>query len=356
MNIFLILLGCLSLFLIIFFLGIFILAARTVKKRPPLRSGMYTPLILSHDSECGYINKPNFNSLYPFGVNQSYQLCTNPQGIRVNNATHHNPLPHHPILIVGNSQSLGFGINNEYTYAHQLETLIQHPVLNLSSLSYDLVPCIRRATQFLYLNPKAVILGCYGDVSACANRTYSGSNIKRISIPFAKIDAQGNLSIGEPTNNHLAIRLTDQYWTYVCGRTGWHFLKDCYWTAWLLWAEFCKKTPSRFAWNNTHVTPEKEATAIERLLKDFHQLLKQRNTKLILFHIASYSEKKATCPPTSLVDIAKKLSIPLIDSSKNIQNALDQSIDILIPHEGHLNERGHRVIAEKLAEDLQAFI
>lgn len=292
--------------------------------------------------------------MYQFGANQLYEFITNQQGARRGRPDDRVDSVY--ALAIGDSQTFGSGLAYEDTYAARLEAALGQPVLNLGVSGYGTVSAIRMANEFLSLRPKVVILGYYYDhavrsVSPC----YPGFMLRCLSVPYVALDDSSGPHIVEPWDNQSVLEAQRAYYAYISGQAGqYSFLEDFYWTARRIWADMLQS--SEFFFGRRHLTVAQRVVVDEFLLRDFDAQIRAHGARLIIMYIPDYFGQRVVPAPAHLVALASQLDAPFIDMTPDIQAAMDTDPDsIKVPNDGHLNERGHEMMAFRLQEIIHGF-
>lgn len=320
-------------------------------KYPP-RTNLILPPTLAADEKRGYAHRANLDVAYQFGANQQYRFVTNEQGARRDKPGGRVDLPY--VLAVGDSQTFGSGISYTETYSARLEALLRRPVLNLGVSGYGTVSAIRMAEEFLTLKPKVVILGYYYDhavrsVSPC----YPGFMLRCLSVPYVVLDDSSGPRIMEPCDNRVVLETQRTYNAYISGQGGdYSFWDDFYWTGRRIWADALQS--SEFFFGRRHPTIAQQAAVDEFLLQAFNERVTAAGARAMILYIPDYFGLRVVPAPDHLTRLVKRLGIDFIDLTSDLQSALDADPNsIKVPNDGHLNERGHELMARRLYERIE---
>lgn len=315
-------------------------------KVPPRTTGVHFHKVIAADVELGYVSKPNLNVDFIPG-----KAITNDRGARIAANELIIASKQADALVVGCSQVYGLGMPAEHTFAHKLAELSGLSVLNLGVSGYGSVAALKRAEQFLDLNPKYVVLGFYydhvvRDVSPC----FPGYMLQCLSVPHIKYDQKsGQSTFVTAKDNTKTLQLTNDYYNYMAGNAGdYSFAKDFYWKLRTEIASHLNNSKYFFGRRDPSVQEQRATT--EYLLTTYQAKFAQHGAKLIVIYLPNYFGNKVAAMPNFMQEIANQHGIKIIDLTSDLQTAKNNNIEIMIPNDGHLNQHAHNIIAQRVYE------
>jgi hypothetical protein len=207
------------------------------------------------------------------------------------------------------------------------------------------------AEEFLSVRPKFVILGYYYDhptrnVSPC----YPGFMLRCLSVPYIVVANRSGPRIVEPSDNRAVLETQRAYYGYLNGQAGqYSYGEDFYWTGRRIWADYFQSSHLFFGRRHPDVAQQEDVD--KYLLSHLNDLVGSVGARLIILYIPNYFETRVVPSPEYLVDLTKRLNIGFVDMTRDLQDAMDGDPNVIkVPHEGHLNALGHRLMARRLYE------
>ena len=324
-------------------------------KNPP--RGTFQPSIMVVDRTRGYANRPSVALQYANcggggGGRGSFQVITNKHGARVGADGGPDELSQVTILVAGDSQTFGCGVDYENTYAAALARKLDRTVLNIGVPGYGTVAIIRQIQHFLTLgtSPDTVVLGFYYDHAIRnSNRCYPGFAFNCISVPHTKWIPGSSPRFVEPEDNTEAFETLRALNAYISGRDGpftrW---RDFYWGTLLRIAPFLQSSSYLFG---RRTPTEAEKAAVTRfLLQTLKRMLDERGIRLVIVYIPNYFVKPVERAPAYLTEAVRQLGITFVDPSDALEAEMKSDPEaIKVPHDGHLNATGQGVLAQAVA-------
>lgn len=323
-------------------------------ENPHARMGIQRqiPSLYRPDSRTGYSLRENLAADVPITPDTSYSVYTNQEGIRVASAA--APTPRGGIVVVGDSQSFGMGIEYQQTFAAGLERMLSVPVANLGVPGYGTVAALRRLEGAGDLAPKLVILGHYHDhprrnVNRCSPAFWV---FDCITAPYVSLRKDGSLAEHEPRSNDAAIRQVADYFNYVTGQSPpYTWLRDYWWSG-------LRRAQQVFA--SLHlvdtypytapIDPRVAEPVTRQLLIRMRELSARQGARFLILYIPDCFGDHVGPAPDYLVGLTRELGIPLVDPTEAIEDVKKNHPELLaVPGDDHLQPEPHRRIAEALA-------
>lgn len=313
--------------------------------------------IYQNDPYTGYTIRPNLAADLPITPDTAYTVFTDNRGVRVAAAGEYssaNP----QVVVIGDSQSFGMGVQNDQTYPDALSKELGVSVTNLGVPGYGTVAALRRLEKFGDLHPKVIILGHYYDhprrnINTCSP---AFAVFKCITVPYLAPTSQGAFGVQEPRDNQFAIHQVASYFDYVTGQgSAYTVWLDYYWSG-------LRRTRDIFeTLRLINFYPYKEpvdpvaAEATTRML--FERLRNQAvsmGARPMVLYIPDYLGTEVAPPPAYLAHIARDLGIPLVDATEDIRDVKEHDpTHLSVPNDGHLQGIPHHRIAHLLAERIK---
>jgi hypothetical protein len=314
----------------------------------PLRSNIHYPSLITPDDIRGYKLKTQLDLNYPFGLDQHYQIFSDLEGNRV--SVKNSPIEDKiDILAVGDSQTFGHGVNYEDTFIARVGSKFNLKELNAAVSGYGGLNSILTVEKNISKSPKIIVLGYYHDHAIRSlSKCYPGFSFSCLSVPHIKIVNQNSIFIKSKDNTNQ-IELLRKYNAYITGNLGnYSFIEDFKWRARRSIADFFQKSPIFFGRRIPNLNDEEKAN--DYLFNKLSTLTKKNNIKVIVVYIPKYFDIPAEPPSGYLKLMANKYNFEFLDMTKSfIEEIASGGIDsIMIKNDGHLNENGHKLIADNL--------
>lgn len=321
----------------------------------PLRSSLFYPSLIITDDERGYRLKNFLDVNYPFGSNNYYRIFSDQEGNRV---LKKNFLPKKSIdiLAVGDSQTFGHGVNYQDTYIARVASQLNLKELNAAVSGYGSAASIITAEQNIIKSPKIIVYGYYHDHAARSfSKCYPGFSFSCISVPHIKIIDQKPVLIKSKENSNQ-IDLLRNYNAYITGNLGnFSFYEDFIWQARRTVADFLQRSPIFFGRKAPNL--KEEEIINNYLFSKLSVLTKNNNSRVIIVYIPKYFDIPVEHPPAYLKLMAKKYNFEFLDMTKTFREEISKNglKSIMIQNDGHLNEYGHKLIANNLLHIIKMF-
>lgn len=221
-------------------------------------------------------------------------------------SNHPKSIDNNGIAILGDSFAMGWGVNDNQTFSYLLEKKIKRPVYNLGVSGYGTIRELQRLKDANLLNKvdTIIIQYCYNDY---------GENIgyKKTSSVIAKKKYE-IVKEGSEYSAWKKLRKSFRYSSIIA--------KDVF---------LNKDNSQNFKHHND---------AFIKVLKDFPFI---RDKKIIVFYVNGHEQEFINFP-TGQSNIFDNLEYIDLNIEKNESN--------FYPIDGHLNSKGHKIIAQKLSE------
>lgn len=327
----------------------------------PLRSTLDPPSTIIPDADRGYAMRPELNVTMPFGSGQSYRIATDSSGLRIGSGP--QPVVQRvatpSILFVGDSQTFGVGIANEHTFAARIGALLGVRALNAGVSGYGTVSMLRTIHRIAPgIRPAAIVVGHYADhLVRATNRCYPGFLFRCLQVPHAQTDHEGRVRIVEadPAHNAVAIGEFANYNRYIAGHSGFGRASDAYWRMRYDFASsglaahimFRRRLPS---------APEERQVA-RALYGQMRDAAAAAAARLVVVYIPGYLSRPLVGMPRYLQEVCDELGITLIDLTHTFRELSGTKLAAyLVPNDGHLNEDGHALVADRLLPVLREIV
>lgn len=309
------------------------------------------PSIVTADGELGFTLKPNLDVPYPLGANRSFAIYTSEQGLRVAGKGT-GPFGAVEIVVAGDSQTFGDGLEYAQTYSAKLAKAFGVTVANLGVSGYGTVSSLLRLKRFGFLKPRVVVLGHYYDHhNRNLSKCYPGFSITCISVPHVAFADDGKAMIQGPKGNTTAIREVAGYFDYAQGLSGgYSFLKDAYWVGRVKLGELLRGLHLADRYEQDF-DPGLVVAATEFVMRELLNATKEIGARLFVLYIPDYFGDRVVPPPDYLVRIAAELGIDFVDMTLAFQRQKEEEPGSLqiVEAGGHLTELGHELMARELA-------
>jgi lysophospholipase L1-like esterase len=119
-----------------------------------------------------------------------------------------------------------------------------------------------------------------------------------------------------------------------------------------VWADALQS--SEFFFGRRHPTIAQRAVVDEFLLQTFNERVTAAGARLIILYVPDYFGPRVVPAPEHLIQLARRLDVDFIDLTSDLQAELSSDPNsIKVPNDGHLNERGHELMARRLYESIE---
>lgn len=280
------------------------------------------------DSHLGWKLLPNVTKRYPH-ENQPYTVRTNSRGLRDKEYPYEKPASIFRVIILGDSQTFGAGgVDSAETFPKLLENSDSHlQVINMG------VPAYSTDQEYLSLqyegvkyHPDVVVLAVF--VNDFFITFHSWDNSILLPKGYFTLD-HNDLKYHLPRASELRVW---SRWSYICGA---------------LTRRFRRLTRSR-SWQPAPEFNQAEREEIFRhLLTGMHNICKSVGAEFMVVYIPFKSQKERHFLQDIIAEAGLKDGFQTLDLTGLLFEA-DSLQPAYISNDIHLNQRGHRVVAEAL--------
>jgi lysophospholipase L1-like esterase len=330
-------------------LGWFVISAS--QKSPPRNPGPPPPSIIMADAGLGYTMRPSLDVSL-----QTMRIVTDRIGTRVAPADREREIPQNAILVVGDSQMFGYGLDYEDTFPAQLSARLGMPVINGGVPGYGTTSAYRKMKALMAYRPRAIVIGHLFDhhvrsVSPC----YPGFILRCLMVPY--VDVGRSTSIKEADSEANAERLAEftAYNDYMSDSGDHNFGSDVYWTAKREWASYFISSEIVFRRRSPADTEAKAAMSfLYGLIRDEARFV---GIPIVVVYIPNYSGGPAKDMPQFLSEVFRETNINVADPTKKLRALQATSPNaIMVPNDGHLSAKGHRTLVDAVAPMLGPYL
>ena len=308
------------------------------------------------DKDIGFWGAPNLSQNYTSELNDNPTLVTNDKhGIRTNNT--YNYQYHDSIITIGGSHSWGAGVITEQRYSEILANKLNRQIINMgqASLGIDQI-CVAIMKKTKLYNPKIIIVEQYPWAVLRITNNYVNGYIKPYfslnsnhKIQFKKVPKIAKYSlIRKIIGNYRSYKKQlNEYQSGIDLETTYDPMLD----------------PIFLSWKYSHYAYLYQL--LEKILVIIKDYCQENNIKLLFtlgvlyqqFKSLNYPNKSKlinyNAPKKQLRHILEKLNIDYIDTTDTMisQHSTD---DPVIFHDGHINAKGHQILANLIEGKLNS--
>ena len=273
-----------------------------------------------YDPDLFYTLKPNNSDNPSYAVNSNIEFSNrykiNSQGTRDNEASLHFP----EIIVLGDSHTMGWGVEQDETFSNLLEQKIEKKVLNTGIVSYG------TAREYLMF------------------QKLKTDSCNTIILQYCSNDLRENQSFVE-NGNQLEISSEEEYqFKYKRNflQANYYPFKFCFET---IGHQFRRSRHRQKFKNMLHIEFQKQ---IENFFSIVELLIEEFDGEIIIFNLESHNTTdKYFLAFKKYVEEHHLEKIQLIDFSK-VLNEYDYFII-----DGHINVSGHRKVSDTILENMK---
>ena len=329
----------------------FLLFIDTLAAPPPDLSELEpVQAFIQVDSELGFGHKTNCSVIHKSHVTTT-DLHLDSRGARIG-AADEPEISEVGLIAVGGSQTYGPGVLNRETFASLTAEKLGLSARNFGINGQGGVQSLIVLKRHIDLKPKVVVYGFWFDhfnrnVRICQNA--GGPTCTQ--VPTVQFNPDEQPYIRFPENAEMNYRRRLEWGRDTAeGSESRSILTDLKWTCYELYWDFTRWMGLEI--NAAPTDQEKIYRGAEFVLQGLKGIAEEAGAVLVVAFIPDYLWEGVHDTPAELIAMADRLDIPLIGVSEQFRKLRSEGKRISIEGDGHLNERGHAVIAEEVCKYL----
>lgn len=319
--------------------------------RAPLR--LTGDWILERDDEIGFVAAPNASAeFHHLDSGLRYRVSTDSARARVDRPGLEAPAQV-DVVAVGCSFTWGFGVESPDTWPRQLEGLLGRSVANLGMGSYGSVQALQVIRRSAGRRPRVVVYGFIDDhltrnVSPCAR------SVSPYCVPLSYVERDGReLRIRPPRAEYFALDASQAFHREVLMR------EARSWRDHVLAATWALRMDLRGYPASADVAYDRSPAAIEAALRftiaEMGAASRAMGARLVVLYIPYVLPEDAGPPAIALREAAAAAGATFVDMAPTVVGHLRARPDVPLhlPRDTHPNPLAHRLIAERLADEIR---
>lgn len=279
----------------------------------------YQPACAHHDPDLGYRLRPGICEFE--NIEFRTTLHINEQGLR------DEEVLHPAVIVLGDSHTMGWGVEQDETFVERLEKQLQQPVLNAGIASYGTVRELRLFEQLPTDSLQTLVIQ-YNEGDPMENRPYV---------------EQGELQISSAAQYQQRVDSHTQTTRYWLGKYVWVMSRL---TAQTLWYQVRGNAPQNI---EETLTDAEEAAMFWAILK--HHADQLRGLRIVVFESQTFSPSDGAFIRALNEHLEEAAALGLHIETLDVGPLLSPQHYYVL--DDHMNPEGHRVVADALYNHLR---
>jgi len=323
------------------------------------------PFVVDH--ELGVWNRPNHHFVKRTKIRVEPELVTNvyfdPNGIRVGNKNDEvkNQVD---ILVLGESNTWGQGVNYNETYAAIVGERLNMNVANLGLIGSNGVQSLLLLRRYLKFKPKLIIYGFWEE--------HLLSNIQRcpnidspvcLGRPIIKRFHRKTLQVSLPKGAKLALKQYVNWYRDSSLGTDLPLLRKWYWKIRLAFRVIAERHIDNLkrgsGYQKLNSSSKKWNYAIDAskyVVSEMKELADSVGAKLVIVYLPIFFMEEINSLPIELQAHMKNLDVIFVDMGPTWYTKKNNGENFYFTKDLHLNQKGHSDVSERIVSSLKSII